>query len=223
TACLWRSSISEVATDVAGVELDRVNIRVHIKPRRVRCLVYDVRVRGSTDAAIVPDCQNARRSGHESKSVLVHVDRMWAPAGITTGGIVPDSSGTRCKPDLERVKENAVGVVGIHGHTLVVPILGIVTLAIVTVSERAALGTLHESPGCTAVGGSPSADLAAIGAAATAVAIGDNGLHLSIDVIRVTRRDSNIYSAQLIAGINVNKRRAAPGIHVRTSRIRAAG
>src|SRR5206468_6764371 len=167
TACLWRSSISEVATDVAGVELDRVNIRVHIKPRRVRCLVYDVRVRGSMEAAIVPDCQNARRSGHESESVLVHVDRMWAHAGITTGSIVPDSSRARCKPDLERVDENAVGVVWIHLDSLVVPVLGIVALAVVTVSKRAALRALHITPTPATVCGSPGAELAAVGVATT--------------------------------------------------------
>ena len=94
---------------------------------------------------------------------------------------------------------------------------------VLTISERAALRTFHEGPTCATISRSPSANLAARGASTTAVAVRDNGLRLGINVVRVTRSDSNIHSAQLIAGVDVNKRRPASSIHRGPSRIGAAG
>ncbi len=83
--------------------------------------------------------------------------------------------------------------------------------------------TLHKSPACATVRGAPNTYLAAWRIAATAVAVTDNGLHLGIDVVRVTRRDGNVHSTRLSAGGGVNKRGAAPSIHGCPSRIGAAG
>src|SRR6266536_3848584 len=156
--------------------------------------------------------------------MLIHVHGTCVPAvRITAGGIVPDSSRARCKPDLKRIEEDPVGIIRIYGDSLVVPVLRIIALTASTVSKRAALRTVHESPACATVCASPGADLATSGVAAATIIVTDDGLGLGIDVIRVARRDSNIYSTQLIAGGDINKRRASAGIHVRTSRIRAAG
>src|ERR1043166_5259854 len=112
-----------------------------------------------------------------------------AAVGITAGGIVPHGSRARCEPDLERVEENTVGIIWINNHSLIVPVLGIVACAVLAVPKRAALGTLHKSPACTAVGSGPGADLATRSVAAAAVTVTHNGLYLGIDVIRVTRGD----------------------------------
>src|ERR1700747_3517401 len=102
--------------------------------------------------------------------MLVHMRGMRAPTGITTGSIVPNSSCARCKPDLESVDENAVGVVWIDGDSLVVPVLGIVALATATVPRRAALRAFHITPSPAAVCGGPGAELAAVGVATAAIA-----------------------------------------------------
>src|SRR5215475_8284283 len=157
--------------------------------------------------------------------MLIHVNGARRPRiGVTAGCIVPDSTCPGCKPDFECVEEHAVRIIWIHRHSLVVPVLRIITGTIwaPTVSERAALRTLHEGPACTTVRGNPGADLAASGPATTAVVITNNRLYLCIDVIRVTRRDSNIDSPQLITCVDINKRRAAASVHWRPSRIGAA-
>src|SRR4029077_21295900 len=103
----------------------------------------------------------------------------WGSAvGIATCGIVPRSSRTGCKPDVEGIEEDAVGIVRVDVDSLVVPVLRVVARAVLAVSERAARRTLHEGPVCTTVRGSPGADLAASGAATTAVAITNNRLCL---------------------------------------------
>ena len=150
--------------------------------------------------------------------MLIHVHGTRVPAvRISAGGIVPHSSRARRKPDVKRIEEDAVRVVRIDGDSLVVPVLWIVALATSAVSKRAALRALHITPVRAAVCGSPGADLAASGIAAPAIIVTNNGLHLSVDVVRVARRDSNLNSTQLIAGVDINKRRAAPGIHGRSS------
>src|SRR6266550_2152837 len=157
--------------------------------------------------------------------MLVHVNGACSPGiRITAGGIVPCRSRARCEPNVKSVEEHAVRIVRIHDDSLVVPVLRIITGTIwaATVSQRAALRTFHEGPACAAVSSSPGADLATRSFAAAAVAVTDNRLGLGIDVIRVTRRHSNVDTAQLIARININKRRAAAGIHGRSSRVRTA-
>jgi hypothetical protein len=141
---------------------------------------------------------------------------------IAAGGIVPASSRASCEPNVEGVEEYTVGIIWIHYNSLVVPVLGIVACAVLAVSERAALGTLHEGPACTTIRRCPGADLAARSAAAAAVAVTNNRLYLGIDVIRVTWSDSNIDSAQLVTRVDINKGRAAASIHWRPSRIGAA-
>src|SRR5206468_9654893 len=124
--------------------------------------------------------------------MLIHVHRTCASAiRITARGIVPHSARTRCKPHLERVEKDPIWIIRIHGDSLVVPVLGIVALATSAVSERAALRTFHVTPIGAAVGRSPGTQLATIGAAA-AVGVEGYGLDLRINVVRVTRRDSNI-------------------------------
>src|SRR6266496_2156705 len=155
--------------------------------------------------------------------MLIHVHGTCAPAvGITAGRIVPDSSCARCKPHVERIEEDPVRIIRIYGDSLVVPVLRIIALTATTVSKRAALRTLHITPSSPAVCASPGADLATSGVAAATIIVTDDGLGLGIDVIRVARRDSNIYSTQLIARVDVNKRRTAPRIHGCPSRIGAA-
>src|SRR5207244_3373167 len=66
------------------------------------------------------------------------------------------------KPTVERVNKNAVGIIWIHRDTLVVPVLWIVAgitagVSAHTVSERAALGAGHKTPGVTAIGARPDA------------------------------------------------------------------
>src|SRR5450759_5393142 len=139
--------------------------------------------------------------------MLIHVHGTCVPAvGITAGGIVPDSARPGCKPDVEGADEDTVRVVRIHCDRLIVPILRVIASAILAVSKRAALRALHVAPGSPAVRGSPGADLAPGGIAATAVVVTDNGLHLGVDVVRVTRGDGNVHSTQLSAGRDVNKR-----------------
>ena len=155
--------------------------------------------------------------------MLIHVHRTCVSAvRITARGIVPNSSRARCKPNVERIEEYPIGIIRIDGDSLVVPVLRIITGAVTAISERATLRAFHITPARATVCGSPSADLAARGVAATTIIVTDNGLYLGVDVIRVTRRDSNVDSAQLIAGIDVNKRRATPRIHGCPSRIGAA-
>src|SRR5438093_396029 len=141
--------------------------------------------------------------------------------GIAAGCIVPGSPRTRCEPNVKSVEEHAVGIIWIHHDSLIVPVLVIVASTTPAVSERAALRTLHESPARPAISRRPGTNLAA--RVIAAAAIGNNRLALSIDVIRITRRDSNIDSAQLITGIDINKGRATAGIHWRPSRVGAAG
>src|SRR4029077_20825705 len=130
----------------------------------------------------------------------------WATIGIAAGGIVPDSPGAGSEPNVERIKEDAILIVRIHGDPLVVPVLGIIARAVLAVSKRAALRTLHEGPTRTAVSRRPGTDLAARRIAAAAIIVTNNGLCLCVDVIRVTRRDSNLHPAQLIPAGDVNKR-----------------
>src|SRR5439155_22870522 len=121
--------------------------------------------------------------------MLVHVHRVWVPSGITAGGIVPDSSRARCKPDVEGVEEDAVGVIWVNSDALIVPVLRIIHA---TVSERTALRTLHITPARAAICASPRPELATIRIAATAVVIPNDGLCLSVNVICVTRRDCDV-------------------------------
>src|SRR5436309_6794384 len=143
---------------------------------------------------------------------------MWAHAGITTGSIVPHSSRARCKPDIEGVEKHPVRVIRIHCDSLVVPVLRVIAGAVIAVSERAALRALHITPTPATVRGSPGTELAAIGAAAT-VAIRRDGLALCVNVIWVARRDANVNSPELVAGVDVNKRRTAAGVHGRPCRV----
>src|SRR5436190_811595 len=122
------------------------------------------------------------------------MNRACRPAvRISAGNIVPDSSRASCKPDVERVEEYAIGIIWVHHHPLIVPILVIVASAGLAVSERAALRPLHESPARPAISRRPGTNLAA--RVIAAAAIGNNGLCLGIDVVRIARRDSNIDSA----------------------------
>src|SRR6266581_4837069 len=123
--------------------------------------------------------------------MLIHVHRKWAPAGITAGGIVPDRSRSRCKPHLERVEEDPIWIIRIHGDSLVVPVLWVIASATTAVSEGTALRALHVTPSSAAVCRSPRAKLASVGAAA-AVGVEGYGLDLRINVVRVTRGDSDI-------------------------------
>src|SRR5438874_5421279 len=118
--------------------------------------------------------------------MLIHVHRVWVPSGITAGGIVPDSSRARCKPDVEGVEEDAVGVIWVNSDALIVPVLRIIHA---TVSERTALRARHVAPVRTAICASPGAKLTAVSTAAAAVAIWSNRLALCINVVRVARRD----------------------------------
>src|SRR5919106_1087768 len=107
--------------------------------------------------------------------MLIDVHRACAPGiGIPAGGIVPNCSGPGCKPDVECVKEHAVGIVRIHRDSLVVPVLRIVAGSIVTVSERAALRALHIHPGRATVCGTPGAELATVGVSTSTVVIWSN-------------------------------------------------
>src|SRR5438270_10924324 len=117
--------------------------------------------------------------------------------GIAAGGIVPGRSSARCEPNVKGVEEDALRIIWIHNDSLIVPVLGIVACAVLAISQCAALRTPHEGPTCASVSRSPSANLAARGTSAAAVAVTDNRLCLGVDVIRVTRRDGNLHPAQL--------------------------
>src|SRR5439155_22759661 len=116
----------------------------------------------------------------------------------------------------------AVRIVWVHGDSLVVPVLGIIALATSAVSERATLRALHISPARAAVCGSPGAKLATIRTAATTVAIRRDGLALCVNVVRITRRDGNVNSPELVAGSGIDKRASAAGVHGRPCRVRSA-
>src|SRR5437867_659111 len=112
-----------------------------------------------------------------------------AAVGIAAGGIVPSCSRARCEPNVKSVEEDALRIIRVHDHALIVPVLGIIACAVLAVSERAALRTLHEGPTCASVSRGPGANLAARGTSAAAVAVPDNRLCLGVDVIGVARRD----------------------------------
>src|SRR5438552_7046829 len=161
--------------------------------------------------------------------MLIYVHRVWVPSGITAGGIIPNCACACCKPNVEGVEEDAVGVIWVNSDALIVPVLRIIHA---TVSERAALRTLHVSPARPAIGGSPGAKLTSIGIATTAVVIPNDGLRLCVDVVRVTRRDCDINASQLVGGANTGSsatanrivaRRAVTRIHGRSSSVRTAG
>src|SRR5438874_12508223 len=161
--------------------------------------------------------------------MLIYVHRAWVPSVITARGIVPHISCARCKPDVEGVEEDAVGVIWVNSDALIVPVLRIIHA---TVSERAALRALHITPTRAAIRGSPGAELATIRIAATAVVIPNDGLCLSVNVICVTRRDCDVDASELVGAATTGSvpttdrivaRRAASGIHGRTRRVRAAG
>src|SRR5215510_16186366 len=97
--------------------------------------------------------------------MLVHVHGKWAPARITTGDIVPDSSRACCEPNVICVEEDAVGVVRVHRDSLIVPVLRIIEAA---VTERTALRAFHIRPAGAAIGCSPCTKLTTIGTAAIA-------------------------------------------------------
>src|SRR5207248_2831044 len=155
----------------------------------IRRLVYDVRVDCSMGTAIVSDCQNAGRSWYERECMLIYVHWAWVPSGITARGIVPHISCARCKPDVEGVEEDAVGVIWVNSDAGIVPVLRIIHA---TVSERAALSALHITPTRAAIRGGPGAELATFRIAATAVVIPNDGLCLGVNVICVTRRDCDV-------------------------------
>src|SRR6266536_4975064 len=125
--------------------------------------------------------------------MLIHVHGTCVPAvRITAGGIVPDSSRARCKPDLKRIEKDPVRIIRIYGDSLVVPVLRIIALTASTVSKRTALRTLHITPSSTTIRGSPGAELAAIGAATATIGIGSNRLALCVNNTRIAWRDTNV-------------------------------
>src|SRR5215510_15265132 len=103
--------------------------------------------------------------------MLIHVHGTWVSAGIATGDIVPHSSRTGCEPNVICVEEHAVGIVGVHRDSLIVPVLRIIEA---TVTERTALRAFHISPARAAICGSPCTQLATVGTAATAIVIPNN-------------------------------------------------
>src|SRR6266436_725149 len=96
--------------------------------------------------------------------------------GIPAGQILPRGSRARGKPDLERVEEDPVGVIRIHGDSLIVPVLVVIARARrgSAVSERAALRTVHIRPGGATISRSPSAQLASKTITATSIVIPSN-------------------------------------------------
>src|SRR5947208_15585868 len=104
--------------------------------------------------------------------MLIHMHRAsCAAVRIPAGGIVPGSSCARCKPDIEGVENDAVRIIWIDDHSLIVPVLWVIAGAVLAVPECTALRALHEGPICTAVRGGPVAYLAAECDDAAAVAI----------------------------------------------------
>ena len=79
---LRRSGVSEVAADVAGVELDRVQTGVHVEPGRIDAGRRGVRVGRAVRCRHHCRAQNAGRSGHEGERVLVGVHRSGAAAEL---------------------------------------------------------------------------------------------------------------------------------------------
>src|SRR5438552_17403233 len=121
--------------------------------------------------------------------MLIYVHWAWVTAGITARNIIPHVSCARCKPYVEGVEEYAFGVIWVNSDALIVPVLRIIHA---TVSERAALRTLHVSLARPAIGGSLGAKLTSIGIATAAVVIPNDGLRLCVDVVRVTWPDWDI-------------------------------
>src|SRR5205814_10018966 len=107
------------------------------------------------DAAFESD---ARRAGHRCIGGMLHLHNVIACGGaVIAAGDVKKRCPCACrKPTVERVNKNAVGIIWIHRDTLVVPVLWIVAgitagVSAHTVSERAALGAGHKTPGVTAI------------------------------------------------------------------------
>src|SRR5882757_1831457 len=105
-----------------------------------------------------------------------------AAVRITAGSIVPRTSRTSREPDVESVEKNTLRIIWIHNDSLIVPVLGIVTCAVLAVSKRAALGTFHKGPACAAVSRRPCTALTAGRTSAAAVAVCNNRLGLRIDI-----------------------------------------
>ena len=134
--CLRRRGVGEVAADISGIKLNRVNTRVHVKPGWIRGLIHNIGISRSVDTAIVPDDQYAGRARQERECVLVNVHRPCAAAvGITARRIVPDSACSRCEPHFEGIEKDAVRIIWINRHALVIPVLRIIALAAGAIPE----------------------------------------------------------------------------------------
>src|SRR5215831_4190094 len=108
--------------------------------------------------------------------MVVHVDDVIGrrPAVITAGLIKQRCARAGRKPRIIGINKDAVGIIWIHRHTLIVPVLRIVAwvaggVSAHAVPERAALRTGHEIPSIAAIGTRPDAYLAAIGITAAGV------------------------------------------------------
>ena len=121
--------------------------------------------------------------------MLVDVHR--GAAGVAAGQVGEGRAAVGRAEDVLRVHEDDVGVVGIDGDALVVPVLSVVAVA---AGQAGLAGALL--PGGAAVRRAPDAELAA----ALGAAGGENGLHLHVDHVGVAGGDGGVEAAQPVAG-----------------------
>src|SRR3954468_5402049 len=118
------------------------------------------------------------------------VDVYLVAAVVATGEVGEGGAAVGGPEDVEGIEEQGLGVVGVDSHALVVPVLGVIGRAAGKATHARAL-----LPGRATVGGAPHAELPTALLAAT----GEDGLHLSVNVVGVAGGHGQVDAAQGVA------------------------
>ena len=148
------------------------------------------------NSAIITSQEDAGGAGDKCERVLIHMYDV--AAAVTARGVVPKRISVGPKPDIESAKEDAVGIVRIDGDGLVVPILRVIAGAAGAVEQGSSGRTGNLAPSHTSIRRAIRAVLATRGAAAAAVGVRDNRLHLRVEVVRITRCDREFDPSHLV-------------------------
>jgi hypothetical protein len=156
--------------------------------------------------------------------VLIDVHHMAreARAVVAAGEIVEAYPGPGGEPNVEGIDKNAIRIIWIDRHSLVVPVLRVVAGVTRTVQKGTAAGAGHKAPRIAAISAAPNTELATASVTAPSIIIRRDGTNLSVDVIRIAGRDGDIHASKLRTGARTAVGRPAAGVHVRAGRIGAA-
>src|SRR5205085_5793261 len=105
-----RGGGGEVTANVTGIEFDRVQSRVHVKPGVPGKSDHCSRgIDASKDASVAAFEQQIGRALDKGKGMMVHVHHV--AAAIPTGQIIKSGACATCQPSVEGVDKNAVRVI----------------------------------------------------------------------------------------------------------------